>query len=149
MITKKDILERKFHKSLRGYDPVEIQYFLEMLAVEFEKMEKRIAELEPIEKQMQQMNVKSPEDVIKDAEERARKIVADAEKLAADVLNTAKKKKEAEEKDIVKLQKHKNQMIQLLKNAIRKQAELLNFISSLDNDIDKETEIENPYDKTE
>lgn len=149
MITKKDILERKFHKSLRGYDPVEIQYFLEMLAAEFEKLEKRITELEPIEKQMQQMNVKSPEDIIKDAEERARKTVADAEKLAADVLNTAKKKKEAEEKDIVKLQKHKNQMIQLLKNAIRKQAELLNFISNFDNDIDKEVETENPYDKTE
>ncbi|MCD6441378.1 MAG: DivIVA domain-containing protein [Candidatus Marinimicrobia bacterium] len=149
MITKKDILERKFHKSLRGYDTVEIQYFLEMLADEFEKLEKRIAELEPIEKQMQQMNIKSPENIINEAGERARKIVADSEKLAEEVLNTAKKKKEAEEKDIVKLQIHKNQLIQLLKNAMRKQAELLNFISSLDNDIDNETEIENPYDKTE
>jgi len=149
MITKKDILERKFHKSLRGYDTVEIQYFLEMLADEFEKLEKRIAELEPIEKQMQQMNIKSPENIINEAGERARKIVADSEKLAEEILNTAKKKKEAEEKDIVKLQIHKNQLIQLLKNAMRKQAELLNFISSLDNDIDNETEIENPYDKTE
>jgi DivIVA domain-containing protein len=148
MITKKDILERKFHKSLRGYDPVEIQYFLEMLADEFEKLEIRIAELEPIEKQMQQMNIKSSENIINEAGERARKIVADAEKLAADVLNTAKKKKEAEEKDIVKLQIHKNQLIQLLKNAMRKQAELLNFISSFDNDINNETETENPYDKT-
>ncbi|HCK98887.1 MAG TPA: hypothetical protein DHW42_02100 [Candidatus Marinimicrobia bacterium] len=149
MITQKDILERKFHKSLRGYDPVEIKYFLEMLAAEFEKLEKRIAELEPIEKQLKQMDVKSPEDIIKDAEERAWKIVNDAENLAADVLNTAKKKKEAAENDIVKLQNHKNQIAQLLKNAIRKQGELLNFLSRFDNDIDKEAETEKPYDKTE
>lgn len=134
MIQRKDIIERKFNKSWRGYDPVEVRYFLEMLADEFEKMEIHIRELEPIEKQLSQMSVTSPENLIKAAEEQATKIVADAEKLATEVLNTAKRKKESEREEIVKLEHCKNELIQLLNKAINKQGELLNFLSSLKND---------------
>ena len=128
MIQKKDILERKFNKALRGYDKVEVRYFLEMLAEEFGKLESRIKELEPIEKQLKQMDIKSPENIIIDAEERARKIVYDAEKLASDVLDAAKQKKESEKEEIVKLQHRKNRLIQTLNDAIRKQADLLSFL---------------------
>ncbi len=128
MIHEKDILERKFNKALRGYDKVEVRYFLEMLAEEFGKLESRIKELEPIEKQLKQMDIKSPENIIKDAEARARKIVYDAEKLASDVLDTAKHKKESDKEEIVKLQHRKNRLIQTLNDAIRKQADLLNFL---------------------
>jgi DivIVA domain-containing protein len=130
MIQRKDIIERKFNRSWRGYDPVEVTYFLEMLADEFEKMEKRLSELEPIENQLEQMKVTSPENIIKTAEEQAKKIIADAEKLATDVLDTAKQKKETENEEIIKLEHHKNELIQLLNKAIRKQTELLNFLSS-------------------
>jgi DivIVA domain-containing protein len=128
MIHEKDILERKFNKALRGYDKVEVRYFLEMLAEEFGKLESRIKELEPIEKQLKQMDIKSPENIIKDAEERARKIVYDAEKLASDVLDATKHKKESEKEEIVKLQHRKNRLIQTLNDAIRKQADLLCFL---------------------
>lgn len=128
MIHEKDILERKFNKALRGYDKVEVRYFLEMLAEEFGKLESRIKELEPIEKQLKQMDIKSPENIIKDAEARARKIVYDAEKLASDVLDAAKQKKESGKEEIVKLQHRKNRLIQTLNDAIRKQADLLNFL---------------------
>jgi len=128
MIHEKDILERKFNKALRGYDKVEVRYFLEMLAEEFGKLESRIKELEPIEKQLKQMDIKSPENIIKDAEARARKIVYDAEKLASDVLDAAKHKKESDKEEIVKLQHRKNRLIQTLNDAIRKQADLLNFL---------------------
>jgi len=128
MIQKKDILERKFNKAFRGYDTVEVRYFLEMLAEEFGKLESRIKELEPIEKQLKQMDIKSPENIIKEAEERARKIVYDAEKLASDVLDAAKQKKESENEEIVKLQHRKNRLIQTLNDSIRKQADLLCFL---------------------
>ena len=138
MIQRKDIIERKFNKSWRGYDPVEVTYFLEMLADEFEKMEKRLRELEPIENQFEQMKVTSPEDIIRTAEEQAKKIVADAEKIATDVLNTAKQKKAIETEEIIKLEHHKNELIQLLTEAIKKQTELLKFLSSFkSNDEDK------------
>jgi cell division initiation protein len=133
MIQRKDIVERKFNKSWRGYDPVEVTYFLEMLADEFEKLEKRLGELEPIENQLSQMKVTSPENLIKSAEEQAKKIVADAEKLAADVLNAANQKKEIEREEIVKLEHYKNELIQLLDKAIKKQAELVSFLSSFEN----------------
>ncbi len=133
MIQRKDIVERKFNKSWRGYDPVEVTYFLEMLADEFEKIEKRLGELEPIENQLTQMKVTSPENLIKSAEEQAKKIVADAEKLAADVLNAAKQKKEIEREEIVKLEHYKDELIQLLDKAIKKQAELVSFLSSFEN----------------
>ncbi|MBC8491878.1 MAG: DivIVA domain-containing protein [Candidatus Marinimicrobia bacterium] len=134
MIKKQDILERKFNKVFRGYDTVEVRYFLEMLAEEFGKLESRIKELEPIEKQLNQMNVKSPENIIKDADERARKIVYDAEKLASDVLDATKQKKESEKEEIVKLQHHKNRLIQTLNDAIRKQADLLSFLKGVTED---------------
>jgi len=130
MIQRKDIIERKFNKSWRGYDPVEVNYFLEMLADEFEKVEKRLRELEPIENQLEQMKVTSPENIIKTAEEQAKKIVADAEKLATDVLDTAKQKKETEIEEIIKLEHHKNELIQLLNHTIKKQTELLDFLRS-------------------
>jgi len=134
MIKKQDILERKFNKVFRGYDTVEVRYFLEMLAEEFGKLESRIKELEPIEKQLNQMNVKSPENIIKDADERAREIVYDAEKLASDVLDATKQKKESEKEEIVKLQHHKNRLIQTLNDAIRKQADLLSFLKGVTED---------------
>jgi len=134
MIKKQDILERKFNKVFRGYDTVEVRYFLEMLAEEFGKLESRIKELEPIEKQLNQMNVKSPENIIKDADERAREIVYDAEKLASDVLDATKQKKESEKEEIVKLQHRKNRLIQTLNDAIRKQADLLSFLKGVTED---------------
>ncbi|MBU4443670.1 DivIVA domain-containing protein [bacterium] len=134
MIHEKDILERKFNKVFRGYDKVEVRYFLEMLAEEFGKLESRIKELEPIEKQLKQMGIKSPENIIKEAEERARKIVYDAEKLASDVLDAAKQKKEFEKEEIVKLQHRKNRLIQTLNDAIRKQADLLSLLRDVTED---------------
>ncbi|MCG2714712.1 MAG: DivIVA domain-containing protein [Candidatus Marinimicrobia bacterium] len=134
MIHEKDILERKFNKVFRGYDKVEVRYFLEMLAEEFGKLESRIKELEPIEKQLKQMGIKSPENIIKEAEERARKIVYDAEKLASDVLDAAKQKKEFEKEEIVKLQHRKNRLIQTLNHAIRKQADLLSLLRDVTED---------------
>lgn len=134
MIHEKDILERKFNKVFRGYDKVEVRYFLEMLAEEFGKLESRIKELEPIEKQLKQMGIKSPENIIKEAEERARKIVYDAEKFASDVLDATKQKKESEKEEIAKLQHHKNRLIQTLNDAIRKQTDLLSFLKGVPED---------------
>ena len=53
MIKPSDILEREFNKTLRGYDPVEVRFFLEMLADEFKKLEEKLQELEPLERKIE------------------------------------------------------------------------------------------------
>ncbi|HDP68420.1 MAG TPA: DivIVA domain-containing protein [Candidatus Marinimicrobia bacterium] len=130
MIQKNDITERKFNRTLRGYDPVEVKYFLDMLAEEFEKLEQRIAELEPIEKRLNDMKVKSPDDIIREAEEKAQKILTDAEKLAKDVLDQAKIQKEKEREEIAILTNRKDRLINLINTALNKQKELVNLLST-------------------
>lgn len=130
MLKKNDILDRKFNKTLRGFDPVEVRYFLEMLAEEFEKLEERIVELEPIERQLHEMKVKSPDDLIADAEGKARKIIEDAEKLAADVIDRAKKQKETEKDEIAVLKNKKDRLVKSLSDALQKQADLIKSLNT-------------------
>ena len=141
MIQKNDILERKFNKTLRGFDPVEVKYFLQMLADEFEKLEERIAELEPIERQLNEMKIKSPNDLIKEADEKAQKIISDAEKLASDVINLAKKKKEKEKDEITALRHKKDRLVKSLSDALRRNADLIGALNDPADEQDKEKEI--------
>lgn len=137
MIQKNDITDRKFNRTLRGYDPVEVKYFLDMLAEEFEKLEQRIAELEPIEKRLSDMQVKSPDDIIREAEEKARKILSDAEKLARDVLDQAKVQKEKEREEIAVLTNRKDRLINLINTVLNRQKELVNLLSTESEEGDK------------
>jgi len=131
MITKNDILGRKFNKTLRGYDPVEVKYFLEMLAEEFEKLEERITELEPIEKQLSDLKVKSPDDLIAEAEKKGRKIIEDAEKLAVEVIEQTKKQKTREYEEVVALKSKKDRLLKSLNDVIHKHKELISILSGV------------------
>ncbi|MBU0710873.1 DivIVA domain-containing protein [bacterium] len=134
MIQKNDILERKFNKTLRGFDPVEVRYFLEMIADEFEKLEARIIELEPIEKQLKDMKIKSPDDLIKEAEQKAQKTIADADKLASDVIGRAKLQKEKETEEITALRNKKDRLVKSLNDALGKQKDLINMLNNVTDD---------------
>jgi len=134
MIQKNDILERKFNKTLRGFDPVEVRYFLEMVADEFEKLEARIIELEPIEKQLKELKIKSPDDLIKEAEQKAQKLVADAEKLASDVIGRAKLLKEKEAEGITALLNKKDRLVKSLNDVLGKQKDLVNMLNNVADD---------------
>jgi len=140
MIQKNDILERKFNKTLRGFDPVEVKYFLEMLADEFEKLEERITELEPIERQLKDMKIKSPDDLIKEADEKAQKIISDAEKLSADVISRAKKEKEKEKEEITVLRHKKDRLVKSLSDALRKNSDLIGALNNPADESDKEND---------
>lgn len=140
MIQKNDILERKFNKTLRGFDPVEVRYFLEMIADEFEKLEARIIELEPIEKQLKDMKIKSPEDLIKEAEQKAQKLIADAEKLASDVIGQAKLQKEKETEGITALRHKKDRLVKSLNDALGKQKDLIDMLNNITNEHSEENE---------
>ena len=134
MIQKNDILERKFNKTLRGFDPVEVRYFLEMVADEFEKLEARIIELEPIEKQLKELKIKSPDDLIKEAEQKAQKLIADAEKLASDVIGRAKLFKEKETEGITALRNKKDRLVKSLNDVLGRQKDLVNMLNNVADD---------------
>ncbi|MDO9548440.1 MAG: DivIVA domain-containing protein [Candidatus Marinimicrobia bacterium] len=140
MIQKNDILERKFNKTLRGFDPVEVKYFLEMIADEFEKLEARITKLEPIEKQLNDMKIKSPDDLIKEAEQKAQKLIADAEKLASDVIGRAKLQKEKEIEEITAFRNKKDRLVKSLNDALGKQKDLINMLNNMTDDHDEEND---------
>ena len=131
MIQKNDILERKFNKTFRGFDPVEVRYFLEMIADEFEKLEARIVELEPIEKQLKDMKIKSPDDLIREAEQKAQKLIADAEKLASDIIGQAKLLKEKEAERITALRHNKDRLVKSLNDALDKHKDLINMLNNV------------------
>lgn len=130
MLQKSDIIDRKFNRAWRGFDPVEVRYFLEMLAEEFEKLEQRITELEPIEKQLSEMNIKSPDDIIREAEEKAQKIIDDAENLAREVLDRAKAQKEKEKEELALLTNRRDRLINMINRFMDQQKDLVNIFGS-------------------
>lgn len=130
MLQKSDIIDRKFNRAWRGFDPVEVRYFLEMLAEEFEKLEQRITELEPIEKQLSEMNIKSPDDIIREAEEKAQKIIDDAENLAREVLDRAKAQKEKEKEELALLTNRRDRLVNMINRVMDQQKDLVNIFGS-------------------
>jgi len=133
MITKKDILERKFNRSLRGYDPVEVRYFLEMLADEFQRLRDRISKLEALEKELEQMEGQSVEDMLQKATEKAANIVMDAEKVASDALKSARSEKQKIETTVLQLKNERDKLIHAMEQIIATQKDLVNLLGGQDN----------------
>jgi len=134
MIKPSDILEREFNKTLRGYDPVEVRFFLEMLADEFKKLEERLQELEPLERKIEKNKNKNVEEIMKEATEKAARVVFDAEKVAADALNAARKEKSKIEDSIIELKHDRDKLVHALKQVINSQT---NLIKILDDGVNK------------
>lgn len=134
MIKQSDILEHEFSKTLRGYDPVEVRFFLEMLADEFKKLEERLQEMEPLEREREENKNKSVEEIMKEATEKAARVVFDAEKVAAAALSAARKEKSKIEDSIIELKHGRDKLIHALKQVINSQT---NLIKILDKDVDR------------
>ncbi len=134
MIKSSDILEHKFNKTLRGYDPVEVRFFLEMLADEFKKLEERLQEMEPLEREREKNKNKSIEEIMKEANEKAARIVLDAEKVATDALSAARKEKSKIEDSIIELKYGRDKLIHALRQVINSQTGLIKI---LDEDVNK------------
>ncbi|RKY57092.1 MAG: hypothetical protein DRP89_00025 [Candidatus Neomarinimicrobiota bacterium] len=134
MIKPSDILEREFNKTLRGYDPVEVRFFLEMLADEFKKLEEKLQELEPLERKIEKNKNKNVEEIMKEATEKAARVVFDAEKVAADALNAARKEKSKIEDSIIELKHDRDKLVHALKQVINSQT---NLIKILDDGVNK------------
>lgn len=129
MIKPDEIVERRFRKTWRGYDPVEVNYFLEMLADEFLRLEERANKLEAQANEYERAR-KSYDKIVKEARDRAAQIILDAESVAASVLNTAQHQKQQIEDEILKLRHAREELIHQIQQVVQKQQQLLEMLSA-------------------
>lgn len=88
-ITSKDIRKRDFKKTLRGYDPNEVDAFLDTISSHFEKM--------MIENKNYQERIKALEsdvEVYRENEQTLQKAIVKSQDLADEIVSNAKKKAE-------------------------------------------------------
>ena len=153
-ITPLEINKQEFKKTMRGYDPVEVDTFLEMLGKEFETLlndkkigERRVLELETELKNykevertlketlmnMQETSNKSRENVKKEAD----LIRKEAELAAAKMLDSARRERQTIKEELITLQTQKKSLIARLRHVLTSQLELMDVLELDEKEIDK------------
>ncbi|HQO73710.1 MAG TPA: DivIVA domain-containing protein [Candidatus Marinimicrobia bacterium] len=127
MIKTDEIRDRRFRKVFRGYDPVEVKYFTEMLADEFAQMEEKLEKLEAIVNEFDQTR-KGRDKILQEAQDRAASIILDAESIASEVIANAETKKRQIQEAIDQLNLEQNKLIQRLRSVLKNQAEILTWL---------------------
>jgi cell division initiation protein len=132
-LTALEIKQQQFEKSLRGYDPAEVQSYLSLLASEWEHMAGRVRELE---NQVDKMNDKlkhyerveealhetlqtarsSAEEKISSARSEAKTIVEKAELEAETVLQEANQQRRETRQSIMQLIDKRKEMIRNIRS---------------------------------
>jgi len=145
MIKTNEIRDRRFRKVFRGYDPVEVKYFTEMLADEFAQMEEKLEKLEAIVNEFDQTR-KARDKILQEAQDQAASIIMDAESIASEVIANAETKKRQIQEAIDQLNLEQNKLIQRLRSVLKNQAEILTWLeeapdwSEEDNTINESSE---------
>lgn len=154
-----EIRKYEFKKVLRGYDPDEVRYFLEMIADELEALNREKSELETkvkshqeklqeyrqIEKSMQDALIVAKETSdrsMANTKKESKLIIADAEAKADRIVEGARKEANKIRQDIEKLRMQKDSFIVKIKNILRSEFELIDALDKSDTkfeDIDLET----------
>jgi cell division initiation protein len=142
-LTPIDIRKQEFKKVLRGYDPVEVDTFMEMLAGEFETLvrehkqykesvtdlEQQLRDYRQIEKALQQTLLQAQEATAK-AYEAARReadlIVRDAETRAAGLMTQAASDRSRLHGEILELQGRREELVGKLRMLLSAEMDLLN-----------------------
>ena len=127
MIKTDEIRDRQFRKVFRGYDPVEVKYFTEMLADEFAQMEEKLEKLEAIVNEFDQTR-KGRDKILQEAQDQAASIIMDAESIASEVIANAETKKRQIQEAIDQLNHEQNKLIQQLRSVLKNQAEILTWL---------------------
>jgi len=153
-LTPLDISKQQFKKSMRGYDPMEVQSYLEMIGTELEKIlgankdyERKVIELETelknfkeVEKTLKQtlMNVQETSSKSREnSKKEADLMLREAELNAAKILETAKHEKQTLQEEIITLKTQKQSLIARLRHVLNSQLELMEVLEVDDLDISK------------
>jgi cell division initiation protein len=141
-LTPLDIKKQEFKKVMRGYDPVEVDTFMDMLANEFEdllkaqkEMRDKVVELEvqlrdyrQIEKTLQQTLLQAQEATgrtYESARKEAELIVQEAEQKAGKIVNQANTDLNRMNSEIMELYTRKESLIGRLRVLLSSELELI------------------------
>ncbi|NLI34375.1 MAG: DivIVA domain-containing protein [Deltaproteobacteria bacterium] len=148
-----DVQHKRFRTRWRGFDPQEVESFVQQLAEEMQsaktesatlritlqEMEKELKDYKEREKSIRNvlLNVqKTAEQMKTNAEKEARLIVAEAELKAEKILQSAHQRLGQLHEDIGELKRHRIQLVSKLRYTIETYRQLLD----MDNEEEKDTE---------
>ncbi len=144
-LTPLDIRKQEFRKTLRGFDPIEVQTFLEMVAEEYERLleenkqvnqqlvelRTKLADYQETEKTLREtlLNV---QEVKKQSEESSRRqadlIIKEAELKAMEIIENARKQARQMRDEVSMLRTQKESFINRLRQILLSQIELLSVL---------------------
>lgn len=149
----------KFNRTLRGYDPIEVNQFLDQIIKQVETMvqdnkikDTKIKELEEklnsvknLEDQVEQyermegtlnrailMAQKTSDQMRSTTEQESRMLIEDAKKNANRIINEALMKAEKIENDAIRLKRNVNIFKRRLKDIVQAQVEVIDEIETID-----------------
>ncbi len=148
-LTPLDIKKQEFRKTLRGFDPLEVETFLEMVADEYEELLKERNELkEEVSKlQTQLQDYQQVEHTLKEtlmnaqesikraranSEKEGQMIIREAELKAEEIVGKAYKELEKMKNELMLVKAQKDSFATKLRHLIQSQLELLEVIEKDD-----------------
>ncbi len=156
-ITPLSIKRQEFKRNIRGYDPDEVNTFLEIIADEFDQLQKKNEELsatisqmqkklqdyQQIEKGLQQTLLAAQETSSRSMEASKRQavlLIKEAEIKAKQIIDKARADAKEISEAVLELKNHKQTLVARLKAIIMAQKQLLDAISGSETESKKEEE---------
>ncbi len=154
-LTPLDIKKQEFKRILRGYDPIEIDAFLEMVADEFEvalrdknrlaeenlRLKTQLQDYHKVEKTLKDTLVTAQENISASRQSSKREadiILREAELKAEKVLENARARLEKLRNDIMIIKAQKESFARRLRHLLESQVELINVLEMDDAGFDEQ-----------
>lgn len=154
-LTPLDIKKQEFKKNLRGYDPIEVDAFLEMVANEFEamlreknqmadeiiKLKTQLNDYRQVEKALKDTLVTAQENITASRQSSKREadiILREAELKAEKIIEGTRNRLEKLKSDVQIIKAQKESFARRLRHLLESQIELINVLEMDDSDDENE-----------
>ena len=144
-LTPLDIKKQRFKIKVRGYDPIEVESFLEMVADEYEvvlnernrfseevaKLKTQLTDYQQVEKTLQETLMNAQETVSQSRENSKREaqiIIREAELKAERILDEARERLDKMKNELTILRSQKESFAKRLKHLLESQIELIRVL---------------------
>ncbi len=148
-LTPLDIKKQEFKKAMRGYDPIEVETFLEMVAEEYEavireknslqdealKLKTQLRDYQNVEKALQDTLMTAQQSIAEsrqNSQRQANLIVREAEIKAEKILEDAKIKLAELKNELVLVKSQKESFARRLRHLLTSQIDLIDVLESDD-----------------
>jgi len=144
-LTPLDIKKQSFKTKVRGFDPIEVESFLEMIADEYEtilnernrlaeeviKLKTRLTDYQQVEKTLQETLMNAQETVSQSRENSKREaqiVLREAELKAERILDEVREKLDKMKNELLILKSQKESFAKRLKHLLESQIELIKVL---------------------